>query len=63
MVLVLSSYNSLILLYSVTTFQDVNESQGGSRKANSTKSLFHYFPFFTDHFMRNDLSELKQTKE
>lgn len=63
MVLVLISYNSLILLYFVTTFEYVNESQGRSREANSTKSPFHYFPFFTDHFMRNDLSELKQTKE
>lgn len=63
MVLVLISYNSLILLYFVTTFQDVKESQGGSREANSTKSPFHYFPFFTNHFTRNDLGELKQTEK
>lgn len=40
MVLVLISFNSLILLYFVTSFQDAQESQGGSREANSTKSLF-----------------------
>ena len=63
MVLVLISFNSLILLYFVTSFQDAQESQGGSREANSTKSHFHCFPFITDHFIRNDLNELMQVKE
>lgn len=63
MVLVLISFNSLLLLYFVTTFQNAQESQGGSRQANSTKFPFHCSPFSTDHFIRNDLNELMQVKE